>query len=247
MNFSQKTLEDIGKFYFQNSLQYFSEKYFPILINTWQLFSKHVAYLSSMCLKNAMMIINSPTHPTTGEFTEDHYPPKNVGGKKFVLVCKCCNSKAGHDYDFALKDHLTHLSFQKKIPNSSIKSSTIIKGVGKFKGDITIDENRQIRLNNGDSKILPLTQWNEYSKTNSDWTIQVQYKIPENKKIEKGLIHAAYLTCFEYFGYEFIFSKVDSLLRDVLNDKTIYPQISIFESKFSIYDTKYSARACFYK
>ncbi len=90
-------------------------------------------------------------------------------------------------------------------------------------------------MNNGDSKILPLTQWNEYSKTNSDWTIQVQYKIPENKKIEKGLIHAAYLTCFEYFGYEFIFSKSGQLMRDVLNDKTRYPANILDLNQDSVY------------
>ncbi len=223
MNFSPKTLEEIGKYYFKNSLQYFPEKYISILLMPGSNIPKHVAYLCPMCLKNAMMIIDSPTHPVTGEFTEDHFPPKNVGGKKFVLVCRLCNSKAGHDYDFILKDHLSHLSFQKKIPNSTIKSRTIIQNVGKFKGDITIDEKREIRLNNGNEKIQPLSKWNESSKANNDWEIKVEYKIPENEKIEKALIHAAYLTCFEYFGYEYVFSEGGNLMRDVLDNKKRYP------------------------
>lgn len=226
MNFTRKTLEDIGRYYFKNSLQYFPEKYIPILLMPNSPIPRHVAYLCPICVENAFMIIDSPTQRITGEFTEDHYPPKSVGGKKTILVCRQCNSKAGHNYDFALKDHLTHLSFQKKVPSSSIKSRTLIPEVGAFKGKIVIDEKGDLQLNlksNESAEIPPLDKWIEYSKTNKDWEIQIEYKSPHDEKIEKALVHAAYLTCFEYFGYEYIFSKGGQLMRDVLNNVQSYP------------------------
>ncbi|MCW3110577.1 MAG: hypothetical protein JWQ09_5083 [Segetibacter sp.] len=226
MNFTRKTLEDLGRYYFKNSLSYFPERYIPILLKPDSNVPKHVAYLCPICLQNAIMFIDSPTQSVTSEFTEDHYPPKSIGGKKFVLVCRECNSKAGHDYDFALKDHLTHLSFQKKVPNSSIKSRTIIPNVGKFKGKIALTEKGELQLNmknNERDEVPPLDNWIEYSKTGKDWEIQIEYRTPHDEKVEKALIHAAYLTCFEYFGYEYIFSEGGQLMRDVMNNPQSYP------------------------
>ena len=33
----------------------------------------------------------------------------------------------------------------------------------------------------------------------------------------------AYLYCFDYWGYEFVFSRAGQLFRDVLNDKREFP------------------------
>jgi hypothetical protein len=219
MNFSRETIEEIGKYYFKNSLRYFKDSYLPIVLLPGSPVPKHVAYLCPLCLEQVIMFVESPLQKVTTEFTEDHYPPKCVGGKEVVLVCRTCNSKAGHEYDFTLLEHMRHLSFQKKIPGSAIKTKTEIAGVGKFNGGFMIDDKGQMIVNMKKDErvaIKPLDEWIEYSKTNLNWTIQIHLRTPHDEKVEKALIHAAYLTCFKNFGYEFLFSPAGQLMRNVM-------------------------------
>src|SRR4051812_14020987 len=39
-----------------------------------------------------------------GELTEEHAPPRALGGRPIALVCRPCNSLAGHTIDAALDD-----------------------------------------------------------------------------------------------------------------------------------------------
>ena len=152
-------MDDIGRYYFKNSLKYYPGKYLNIILPHMSIIQPHVAYLCPLCISNVFMI-TSTGQKTTTEFDEDHYPPKSVGGKKTMVACKICNGGAGYKYDFTLKEHLMLLSFGKKIPNSIISSESIIKDIGKFKGgSLKIDENGDTRLwmkKNETDKILPL-------------------------------------------------------------------------------------------
>lgn len=218
MNFNLTILEHAYRQYFLNSLNYFPEKYLSLFLEPHSIIPKHVAYLCPICLEQGIMFVDSPFSKFTVEFTEDHYPPKSVGGKNTVLVCKLCNSKAGHAFDYTLQEHVQHLSFQKRIPGSAINSKSIIDGVGIFKGKMVIDQRGEVKVNlknrEGDP-IRPLDQWIEFSKTNFDWSIKLQFHTPHDEKVERALLHAAYLTCFEYFGYEFIFSAAGQHMRNV--------------------------------
>lgn len=218
MNFNLTIFEHLYRYYFLNSLRYFPEKYLSLFLEPDSSVPNHVAYLCPVCQEQGMMFVDNPVSKYTAEFTEDHYPPTSVGGKSTILVCKLCNSKAGHDFDFTLQEHLRHLSFQKRLPNSAISSQSLIDGVGKFKGKMIIDEKGEVHVNlknRETDSIQPLDQWIDFSKTNFDWKIQLKFHTPHDEKVERALLHAAYLTCFEHFGYEFIFSEGGLHMRNV--------------------------------
>jgi len=128
---------------------------------------RHVAYLCPLCINNAIMIMSPTSQKASSLFTDDHYPPESVGGRKTILVCEKCNKEAGHKYDVALKQHLMSLSFSKRIPGSIIPIQSIIPGVGKFNGAMVVDEKGTTLIKmqkNEKDKIPPLEKRNEDSK-----------------------------------------------------------------------------------
>src|ERR1019366_3827432 len=82
----------------------------------------HFAYLCPLCLRNGIMISNENGLSMHCEFSPDHYPPKSVGGSDSLLVCTHCNSQAGKDYDFSLKQKIKDIAFLKRVPSATIVS-----------------------------------------------------------------------------------------------------------------------------
>ena len=51
----------------------------------------------------------------SGELTLEHVPPSSVGGRGIVLVCRDCNSRAGHTIDAAIAGRETAFAFQASV------------------------------------------------------------------------------------------------------------------------------------
>ncbi len=226
LNFTNEMLEKHFKNFFFHSLKYDKEKYINLIFTHHQIIPDHVAYLCPLCTKNWIFITKSYSK-CSSEFSEDHYPPSNSGGTKTIITCKPCNNVAGHKYDFALEQYLDVLSYNKRILNSTMPLRHKLDGLPNFmNGKLIVNESEvfsmQLKRNEND-KILPLDNWMETNKNNEELKFEIQPKNPDLKKVHQAILHAAYLYCFENFGYEFIFSKAGELFRKVFNDEMIYP------------------------
>lgn len=233
-SFSQETLLKHISDYFDPSLKHFPQKYLKLFLNDGDLIPIHVAYLCPLCITNIIIVLYEEKEVrATANFDLDHYPQKSIGGESTILVCKACNNRAGHNYEFALKDHLYLSSFSRDKDSHKVVVKSSIPNVGIFKSKLWKNENGEWEISlkpKADIKIKPLDEWIEYSKTNTDWTMQINIPSPQDIHINKGMIKTAYLYCFALWGYEFAFSKAGDLFRMILSDKMDYP-ISVLPLK----------------
>lgn len=223
LGISEAIFKEYVKEYFLKSLISYPDNYLNLIFSHIIEVQKHLAYLCPLCVKNCIYYDDQVKLVTTTPFSLDHYPAKNSGGGKTMLVCKSCNSEAGHDYDHALKKHVSFLSFSNRIPNSKIASTTSIKDVsGFYRGYLKID-------NDGTTEVSFKSEANFKVPVLDDLLMELKrdvnltFKTPDETKVQKALLHAAYLYCFEYFGYQFVFSPAGDLIRDILNGTNEYP------------------------
>lgn len=213
------------------SLRNYPEKYLYLFGYSSQTQPPHLAYLCPLCLNNGIMVTNENGLAMHCEFSPDHYPPQCVGGFESLLVCSKCNSHAGKDYDFALKQKIKDIAFEKRIPTASLisKRSQITKSdgdiIGKYPSLFTIDKNGKMEISLKPFKIRApfLDRFIEYSKANRDYKIVVTIQSADEKKVTKAALKAAYLYCFNLWGYEFIFSYSGEMIRKTLNNEIEYP------------------------
>lgn len=191
---------------------------------------EHYAYLCPLCLNSGIIVEYSIGLGMHADFSLDHYPPESVGGFQKILVCKKCNNDAGRLYDFSLKEKIQHLAFAKKTPESTIRSKFNATNLtGNYPSTMTIDKNGKIEISLKPNKNMHapfLDDFIDYSKENNDYKIELTQKIPDESKVSKGLIKTAYLTCFDLWGYEFIFSNTGEMIRKFLNGECEYPVLN---------------------
>lgn len=163
----------------------------------------------------------------SAEFDMDHFPPQNVGGTLKALVCKACNSRAGHEYDYVTKEFLNELGFHKRIPFSIIETKhTISDVIGRYSGTTEIDKNGEVVYSfkpNPNFKAAPLDQFLSERINTLSWKAEVTIPQVNKEKINKALLKTAYLVCFNHWGYDFIFSDTGKYIREALADKAAYP------------------------
>jgi hypothetical protein len=209
------------------SLKKYPEKYLHLIFNQIPEGHEHMPYVCPICTINWVMIDRNGYHASS-EFTEDHFPPESVGGKSKILVCKKCNSEAGKSYEASLRDKIAHVSFKKRLPNSTIKTSSIITNLkGWHHGSLSIDDTGQMGYqvkNKGKQKLPALSAWEQQTNNaGKGWEMQVTIKAPSEEKVAKGLLKAAYLYSFATLGYDFVYSQTGELIRHSLNDISSYP------------------------
>jgi len=183
-------------------------------------------YLCPLCLKSVLLIANGNLY-ATGQFSEDHYPPESVGGCQTVLVCKACNDKAGHEYEYILKEELNSRSYNKGISNAKLKVRAQIKGVqtAPLKMKFFKEEENVILFDFGNNVKNPkIARWLESIENNGE-SFEVTVTVSGNNQdlIARSLLKAAYLYCFGLWGYEFCFSENGDKIRQVLAGSLKYP------------------------
>ncbi|RXK81276.1 hypothetical protein [Filimonas effusa] len=223
---------------FSGSLKHFSYKYESRFFRTPGVIPDYFCYICPICVENHMIFFKEGWS-CTAEFSLDHFPPKNVGGDLKGLVCKTCNNNAGGLFDFITEDFLHFAGFHRKIPNSTLKTKSEIKGVkGKYKSHIIIDESGELRINfkpNDKSKIPFLDEWLDTLDKREDWEVQLTIPKIDQKNVTKAFLKAAYLACFNQWGYEFIYSNTGEMIRKVWRDEVEYPFSKI---PFLIFDSE---------
>lgn len=179
-------------------------------------------YLCPLCLDNYVFIENGLIYGSE-EFDMDHYPPQSVGGKKAILVCKKCNGSYGAKFDHSIKNYLNFQAFLKR-KKMSLKSYVSINNVkGNYSSSLGWDGDRLVNI--VDFKKYPLLADGLKNASNNKEELKLTFKffIPDETVIHKSLLKAAYLSCFELFGYEFAYSFIGRNIIDVLNDKLVHP------------------------
>lgn len=201
------------------------DKLREILPNLLQDNPSQNTYLCPLCLKN--YFINTPDGiQGNSEFSLDHLPPESTGGKYKVLTCKKCNNDSGvfeaeleRVVNFAIdKVNLDAFHIRKVKVNDS-QTGNYIKGEIRHMNDKT-----DILFNEKAKKHDP-NHISFLHRIHSTKNVKLELEIPlyNKAKIEKALLKSAYLICFLWWGYEFVFSKNAFLIREVLNDRMKYP------------------------
>jgi hypothetical protein len=190
----------------------------------------YVFYICPICTKEFIYIQNNAAFGSC-EFSCDHFPPKNVKGSTQALVCKKCNNKAGHEFDYVTKDFLLERAMGMRIPGTVVATKVQIKDVkGWYHSEMTVNEKGDIEfsfLPDKNKKAVPLQEFLQTRLHTNDWTADITIPRTNTIKAEKAFIKSAYLTCFDHFGYEFIYTETALHLRNAMEGKETYPYKNI--------------------
>lgn len=221
-------IEEVAKYFawFFPSLKQQGEIYTQVFFTDSANVPDHLAYLCPMCLKQGIILLPEEKDLSISiPFSQDHFPPKSVGGKHTMLVCRVCNSNAGGAFDFALKEQISRMGLENKIPLSRVKADTTITGMpGNYGGSFSIDEKGETVLGfnaEGNKKAIFLNKW--LNEPEGNWEAKVTIRNPDEDKMAKALVRAAYLFCFGTWGYEFAFSRSAEMIRKYLAGGCEYP------------------------
>ena len=213
---------------FEMSIYQYRHYYFSFVFGQMTLVPNHVCYLCPICLSNYFLVTNGKIFYSS-EFSLDHYPPENVGGKYTSVVCKKCNNSAGTEYEPEIEAYIKREVYNKRLPNTYIKSRIPYPSPRNpnkiFSQPIAWGFNEKgewsIEFTNRSGKIISdVRPWHNDIVSKE---FKIEIKDPDSKKTTKGLLKAAYLYCFETWGYEFAFSNAGELIRAVLKDEAEYP------------------------
>lgn len=211
---------------FTFSLFQFPEKYLPLIFQKDAIIPKHVAYLCPLCLKNFLIGFEKGLIPSTN-FTLDHFPPESVGGKLKLITCKKCNNEAGRLYEAELIKKMNYEASKGGNIEALIKTKFKAVGVpGNYasfvkknsKGEIILDFPSKLK-----NKTPFLKAWLDDTSKKNDWEVTLTIPRPDDRKILRAVLKAAYLICFVNWGYDFLFSSNGELIRSVLNGDEEYP------------------------
>lgn len=172
-------------------------------------------YLCPICLANKIAIVNEWIHYEE-EFTLDHFPPQSVGGQNTTFVCGSCNSRAGSEFDYALKEWLEAQSFINGTKNAEVPIKVALEGVkGKFKGKLIFDGPGSFKYEKLE-QYPPANKWFEHVISGNIAKQTISFTMPKMEYVNRALLKAAYLFCFSHWGYDFVYTVAGNNIRKIL-------------------------------
>ena len=213
---------------YSRSLSPYAENYLPLFFATMENIPVHYAYVCPICIEQGVITYTDEfVQRTATVLTLDHFPPESVGGFETVLVCSTCNNNAGSGYEYALTEKVAEMAFNSSTVFAVAKVKTQISNLqGRYSSTITVGNDGKLIISfkpNPKANTKLLDEWLDSSGQNPDWTAEVTIPVADPKKVSKALLKAAYLFCFESWGYEFVFSYTGQKIRSVLNGESEYP------------------------
>jgi hypothetical protein len=210
---------------YSKTLVEYSSQIQKIVSSEYHPFIPFGLYLCPLCLKNHF-IKTSFGVIGNSEFSLDHLPPKSAGGTYKLITCKKCNNDSGV-FESEL-EKLLNFGIDKAMPDSkaSFKVQVRDEETGKaIKGffHYTIGEGKvqfKEHLKNNNKDYIDFLD-----KLNSKKMDKLRIEVPlhDQKKVERALLKSAYLLCFIWWGYEFVFSENGAMIREVISVKKEYP------------------------
>jgi hypothetical protein len=208
------------------SLYNFKDVYQPLIFKEEKIIPDHIAYICPLCAANYILVLDNRVY-SNSDFSLDHFPPESVGGTLKILTCKKCNNDAGRMFEGELFEKMNYESSKNKNPNALIKTKFKVSDIpGNYAGFIKKEKDGEFIIDfpAKAKKTTPFLQtWLNNASMNNDWEATLTIKRPDDKKILKAVLKAAYLICFINWGYDFIFSANGNLIREVLNGTKEYP------------------------
>lgn len=181
-------------------------------------------YLCPLCLKNFIYIKEGSIFENE-DFDLDHFPPKSIGGKSTILVCKKCNSTYGEEFDYSIKDYLQFISFMKKNINANYTAKLSVENVeGNYKSNVFWNNDVLVHeLDSFNKYPLLLSGFGKNALSGKEFSIKMRITYPHESLIHKAFLKAAYLSFFSYWGYEFAYSHAGRNIIKALNNEIEYP------------------------
>lgn len=210
--------------YFKNSLFNYADKYEKLIGE--QAKSFHFAYLCPLCLKN-YIVHKKGSLQINSNFNLDHVPPESVGGQQTIITCERCNNTAGTQFEFELIVKMNYEASRNGLSDALIEANFETSGLTKnLKSFLTKDEHGNTILDfptKAKTNNPFLKNWLDNTSRTNDWEIKLTITRPDDKKVLKAILKAAYLICFINWGYDFAFSSNAELIRKVLYENEEYP------------------------
>jgi hypothetical protein len=157
--------------------------------------------------------------------TLEDAPPKSLGGKASILICKECNNNAGHYIDVHLAERMNELDNEAFLPGVVFAAQTENNGL-LSKAKVSVSENREITIRHDIKKNHP-GKLNDYIEaTGRDTPINILFeKKADPVRMQLALLKTGYLLTFVKFGYAFILNDSYNRVRDQLRhpEQLIYP------------------------
>ncbi len=205
---------------YANNLDLVAERYkiqFGLEINNKPELVDYPIYICPLCIKG--FNIESLNQDCQNPLTIEDLPPRSVGGNPKILTCKACNNKSGHVLDHLIIGSLKTESFLKRIPNSEIASTIILKKGAKYKAIAKIDSDQGFRflIQAKDSTMLK-EHFKEIEKHWDGYTFNLNFQGPNPKKLMIAYLRIGLLLAYYYFGNRLIIEENYHKIRNHIID-----------------------------
>ena len=170
-----------------------------------------VGYVCPICLQ---------LHATAVDLTEEHVPPRSLGGKVLCLTCRNCNSSAGHSIDSAIHYERRMARFLSPDGHRTRVKLTL-DGISLNVEMFTEPEAINIRVLPGQNN--PKAEAQFQSKLRGKDTVGATLKATiwggyRQREADVGYLKSAYLAAFAKFGYTWVFNADTDPIRRQIRD-----------------------------
>lgn len=173
------------------------------------------AYLCPLCL-------NYYTYEqlTTGVVTDEHVPPKAVGGKSLVLTCQSCNGLASGMLDEFVADDEKQRTFGTPHSRGALPGSVSVAGV-RNAGSIAYDGETFVIFGdpgqNNPETVAAHTELLDRMGPGSSLTLTFRMR-RKPRRTRIGWMRSAYLAAFAVYGYRYVLQPAFDPLRAAFRD-----------------------------
>ncbi|MBP0452986.1 hypothetical protein J5Y04_26070 [Kitasatospora sp. RG8] len=150
--------------------------------------------------------------------TEEHVPPRGLGGRGMLLTCKGCNNKAGHYFDSHAIKRLKVLEFiMGRGASRTLRATFHADGV-PLRGEVTRAGSGILMQGvpkQNDSRVVEDHERALMRSRGFQFTITEQFTA---RLADISWVRSAYLAAFSAFGYRYIFQPALDPIRAQLKD-----------------------------
>lgn len=168
-------------------------------------------------------------HPRTsieaGKLTEEHVPPRSIGGRPLVLTCAACNHGAGQaiDGDAAgqarAKDFLALRRGESRVRlGGDINALLQVPEPGSLELVASRNQNHPATFAAFDSQLRRWLGSSRVADTPPSFELQLPPPTFDNWRANLSYLRAAYLTAFAVYGYRLVLGRSFGPIRRQLRD-----------------------------
>ena len=166
-------------------------------------------------------------HLKAGILTDEHVPPRSVGGKPLVLTCQACNNLASGGLDESVADDEKLRTFGKPNSVGRLPGSVTVGGF-RNNGSIGFDGKTFVLLGhpgqNNPETVAAHSQPLDAMGAGSSMTVKFRVR-RDLRQASLGWMRAAYLVGFAVYGYRYVLQAAFNIVREAV----AVPDLAAFE------------------